>query len=201
MTTDLLLLLGPVTVVLFVLVVTVEGARLPGMGKGRGAAATQPAVVAELVWEEIAQAAPPHGDWPGWLRSLGHAIRDLIHQHPGTLGLWVTQPIAPVPALELFDAQLAYCEPGSREDGARVLKVVSSFAIGFAGSELSWFPASEAETPETDAQRISRIARTLPPNAPDRLIDVALLVCTGDTGDVFDTGLDLMIGGLGLPTG
>jgi hypothetical protein len=108
---------------------------------------------------------------------------------------------APVPALELFDAQLAYCAPGSRQDGARVLKVVSSFAIGFAGSELSWFPGPGVETPETDAQLISRIARTLPPNAANRLIDVALLVGTGDTGDVFDTGLELMIGGLGLPTG
>lgn len=103
--------------------------------------------VAELVWEEIAQASPPDGDWAAWLRALGHAIRDVIHQHPGTLGLWVTQPIAPVPALELFDAQLAYCEPGSRKDGARVLKVVSSFAIGFAGSELSGSPARGSRRP------------------------------------------------------
>lgn len=155
--------------------------------------------VAELVWEEIANAAPPNDDWPAWLSAYGHAIRDVIHRHPGTLALWVTQPIAPVPALELFDAQLEHCLPDARDEAANILRVIGAFAIGYASTELSWFATPATEPPESDAQRISRVARALPADAPDRLIDVALLVCTGDTADTFDAGLDLMIKGLPHP--
>ncbi|GAB3162410.1 hypothetical protein GCM10027059_15100 [Myceligenerans halotolerans] len=165
--------------------------------------------VAELIWEEIAQAAPPDDDWAAWLRALAHAIRDVIRRHPGTVSLWVGQSVAPVPALELFDAQLQCCRPDAREEGAQILRVVTSYAIGFATSELSWFPAPGAgalapgattsAALESDAQRISRVARALPADAPNHLIDVALLVCTGDTTDMFETGLDLMIKGLALP--
>lgn len=155
--------------------------------------------VAELVWEEIAHAAPPDDDWPAWLRAYGNAIRDSIHRHPGTVTLWVTQPISPVPALELFDAQLAHCQPDARGQGARIIRVVGAFAIGYASSELSWYAPPTDVQPESEAQRISRIARALPPDAPNQLIDVALLVCTGDTTDTFATGLDLMINGLAHP--
>lgn len=165
--------------------------------------------VAGLVWEEIAAAAPPARNWRGWLNAYGHAIRDVAHRHPSAPALWATQSIAPVPALELFDAQLAHCQPGTRDQGAKVLRAVGAYAIGYASSELSWYaspttqpPGTEwpdSQPPETQAQRISRIARSLPAGAPDRLIDVALLVCTGDTGDTFQAGLDLMVNGLALP--
>lgn len=49
-----------------------------------------------------------------------------------------------------------------------------SFATGFASSELSWFAGPGVETVESDAERISRIARTLPADAPNRLTDFAL---------------------------
>lgn len=157
--------------------------------------------VAELVWEEIASAAPPDDDWPAWLWTYGRAIRDVIRRHPGTLALWVTQTIAPVPALELFDAQLERCRPGvcTREEAANALRAISAFAIGYASTELSWYPTPTSTPPESAAQQIRRVARALPPDAPDRLIDVAVLMCTGDTSHVFDTGLDLMIKGLTQP--
>lgn len=156
--------------------------------------------VAELIWHEIAAAAPPNDDWPTWLRTYGHAIRDVIHRHPGTLPLWFTQPISPVPALELFDAQLQRCTPGGQPIGANALRAVGAFAIGYATSEVSWLATPLPQEPESDAQLIRRIARTLPADAPDRLIDTALLVCTGDTTQLFDTTLDLMIKGLPHPS-
>ena len=155
--------------------------------------------VAELVWEEVAVAAPPSADWATWLRSYGNAVRDAIHRHPNALALWITQPVCPLPALELFDAQLGYCQPDCRDQGANVLHVVGAFAIGYATTELAWYAAPTTELPESEAQRVGRIARALPANAPDRLIDVALLVCTGDTTGIFETGLNLMIKGLDLP--
>lgn len=156
--------------------------------------------VAELVWEEIARSAPPDDDWSAWISSYAHAIRDVIHRHPGTLPLWVTQPVPPVPALELFDAQLQRCPPDAREEAANALRVIGSFAIGYASNELSWFTVPDTQPPESDAQRIGRIARTLPPDAPDRLLDTALLLCAGDTIELFESGLDLMMKGLALST-
>lgn len=155
--------------------------------------------IAELVWEEIARAAPPNRDWAVWLHAYAHAIRDVIHDHPGTLVLWATQPIAPVPALELWDGQLQHCRPSTRDKGAEVLRVIGAFAIGYASTELSWYATPSTHPSESDTQRISRIARALPANASDRLIDVALLVCTGDATHTFEIGLNLMIKGLALP--
>lgn len=153
--------------------------------------------VAELIWEQIANAAPPDDDWPSWLRAYGHAIRDVIHRHPGALALWAAQPIAPVPALELFDAQLQHCQPGTAtsREATDALRAVSAFAIGYTTTEL-WFAPPATEQPESETQRIGRIARALPSDAPDRLIDIALAVCTGYDTDAFETGLNLMINGL-----
>jgi hypothetical protein len=73
---------------------------------------------------------------------------------------------------------------------------VTSFALGCAVAETSFCgPVASDDPVIAERQRLRRIARALPPDTPDRLVETALTVCGCDTTDMFSKGLDLILRG------
>lgn len=150
----------------------------------------------ELVWAEIAAAAPPTDDWPAWLRSFGHALRGAVHRHPSALPVLVTGEAILAPALELFADQLERRPPAQRDQAVSAMRTVVAFAFGWAATERTCFGPAPAKSDETERQRVLRISRALPPDTPERLVDTAITVCGDcDAHTVFTDGLELIIRG------
>lgn len=148
--------------------------------------------IAEQVWTEVAVAAPPIDEWAGWLRSLGSAVRSAIREHPNVVPVLVSIQVFPLPMLELVATQLERDTPGwpTRADAISAICAVTAFALGCAVAETSY-----CEPDATERQRLRRIARALPPDTPDRLIDTALDVCGCNADTMFTQGLDLILRG------
>lgn len=152
----------------------------------------------DLIWAEIAAAAPPDDDWAVWLPAFGRAIRDTIHRHPDALPVVVAGDVSPVSALELFADQLDRAETSgvARDHAVKAMRTVAAFAIGCVVTELSCFGPYPVQTQENERQKLLRISRALPPDTPDRIIDVALEACGDcDAQQLFTDGLDLIIRG------
>lgn len=151
--------------------------------------------LADVLWAEVAAAAPADDDWGAWLRAFGRAVRETVHCHPQALPVLVVGDVSPVSALELFADQLERPGPGTSDPipGVSALRTVTAFALGYAVTELSCFgPTTRTGT---ERQRILRLSRALPADTPDRLVDAALSVCDCDPEQVFAEGLDLIIRG------
>jgi TetR/AcrR family tetracycline transcriptional repressor len=157
--------------------------------------------VADLVWAEIAAVAPPDDDWPAWLRTFGHAVREAVHRHPNALPVLVSGDVILMSALELFAAQLDRADAAGVDPGGAVsaMRTVAAFALGCVVTELSCFGPAPAGRDETERQRLVRVSRVLPPDTPERLVDVALTVCGDcDAHRLFTEGLELIVRGSGL---
>lgn len=159
--------------------------------------------LADLLWAEIAAAAPADDDWPAWLRTFGHAIRDAVLRHPTAMPVLLTGDVSPVSALELFAAQLERTDTASldRDQVVSALRAVTAFALGYVATELTCFGPAPADRAETDRQRLIRVSRALPPDTPARLVDTALEVCGEcDVDGVFSDGLELIVRGCQVDT-
>jgi AcrR family transcriptional regulator len=154
----------------------------------------------DLVWAEIAAAAPADDDWAAWLRKFGNAVHEAVHRHPRALPVLVAGDVSPVSALQLFADQLDRTGSGAPDQDAAVsaLRTVTSFALGYAVTELCCFGPAPANRTDSERQRVLRISRALPPDTPDRLVDAALTVCDCDPHQVFTGGLELIIRGCGV---
>ena len=148
--------------------------------------------IAELIWTEVATAAPPLDGWGDWLRSLGGAVRTAVRDHPNAVPVLVSTQVFPTPMLEVIATQLERDTAGSpaRGDAVSAICAVTAFALGCAVAETSY-----CEPDATERQRLRRIARALPPDTPDRLIDTALDVCGCNAETMFTQGLDLILRG------
>lgn len=158
--------------------------------------------VAHLIWDEVAAAAPPTDDWGKWLRSYGNAIGVTVREHPNAVPLLVSIPVFPPALLEVCATQL---ERSSRwppsQDTVGAMCTVTAFAMGAAIADHSfiptWFddPADADDPAAAERQRLRRIARALPDDASDRVVDTAMAVCGCDIADMFTKGLDLIVRG------
>jgi TetR/AcrR family tetracycline transcriptional repressor len=154
--------------------------------------------IAHLIWDEVAAAAPPTDDWPDWLRTLGTAVRAAVRDHPNALPVLVSIQVFPTPMLDVIATQLERATPGwpARSDAVSAVCTVTAFALGCAVAECSYCTPTTSDDPATaERRRLRRIARALPPDTPDRLIDTAVDVCGCDGDTMFTQGLDLIIRG------
>lgn len=153
----------------------------------------------DVIWAEIATDAPPDPDWSRWLRALAEAIRAAVHRHPHAVPVLVSGDVSPPAALQLFAEQLDHVDDAERGRAVSALRTVAAFALGCVVSEVSCFGPGPAPAEETDRQRLTRITRALPQDLPNRLVDVALVVCGDcDADRMFDEGLDMIIRGCQL---
>ncbi len=157
----------------------------------------------ELLWAEtLAATDTTTGGWKDVLRSAAAALRAVVRRHAQAAPLICARGIMPVEALELYAGCLPPMERAGFDRGAAVAAVQAVFghAFGYAAMEVAAGNAACADQmPESDAQRIRRVAQMLPRDVPDELFEVGLAVCGCDS-DAFATGVDLIIAGL-RPTG
>ena len=158
--------------------------------------------VVELLWEEVRASADTTSSWQDVLRSCARATRAVVHRHPRIAPLLCSRSVIPLEALQLFAACLAPMEAAGfdREHAGRALCAVTGHAFGYAVMELCARGAgTRDDTPESEAQRIRRVAQMLPRDVPDELFEVGLAICCCDTDAQFETGVDLIIAGLRPP--
>ncbi len=142
-------------------------------------------------------------DEPGWeaiLASLARSLRNLAHAHPHAYVLLCQCPTLPTGMLCLFNGALGRLQQAGfdRKRGAVVLNTVLSYAIGYAMMELAALPLTQPARPAQDSatefERIARVMRAIPRDAPPQLAEVAYLMCVDcDLDAQFTFGLDLML--------
>lgn len=153
----------------------------------------------ELLWAEARARSDTGGSWQDGLRSLARGLRETAHLHPQAAHLACSRSVMPLDALELVAGCLAQMENAGfdRADAAQAACAVVGHAYGHALMELMTGSCSPRDpAPETEAQRIRRVAQTLPPDVSDELFDVGLSVCGCDTDANFEGGIDLLITGI-----
>lgn len=152
----------------------------------------------ELLWGETLAGTDTTGDWQDLLRSVAAAMRDVVRRHPQAAPLICSRSVMPVEALELYAACLTPMERAGFDRGAAAQAVcaVLGHAFGYAAMEVAAGNAAASRGPESDAQRIRRVAQMLPRDVPDDLFEVGLAVCNCDSDTNFHTGVDLIIAGL-----
>jgi AcrR family transcriptional regulator len=154
--------------------------------------------IAELIWNEVATSAQPTDNWADWLHTLGGAVRSAVGDHPNAVPLLVSIQVFPTAMLDIITTQLERATPGwpVRSDAVAAICTVTAFALGCAIAECSYCTPTTSDDPAAaERQRLRRIARALPPDTPDRLIDTALDVCGCNADTTFTRGLDLIIRG------
>ncbi len=154
--------------------------------------------IAELIWDEVAAGAPSTDDWRDWLRALGDAVRLAVREHPNALPVLIGTAVLPPTMLDVVATQLERTTSARRprDDSISAICTVTAFALGCAVAETSYCSPAASDDPVTaERQRLRRIARALPPDTPDRLVDTALAVCGCDATDMFTKGIDLILRG------
>jgi TetR/AcrR family tetracycline transcriptional repressor len=146
--------------------------------------------VVEALWSEVEHAAGAQQDWVQGVRSLAHALRDVVRRHPNAAALVIGHPIMPVPALRTIRAHVsAAADAGWSEQRAyALLRPVTSYALGSALAEVRWGVGDPCAPSVEDLLR---------PGVPAELAQVAGVFCgQADPDAQFDLGLNLMLQGM-----
>lgn len=153
--------------------------------------------IVELLWTEV-PVAPDTDDWRTAVAHLGTALRAVVQRHPAVASLLISRKAVQERLLRICQAQLDVMRTGGvpQEGAVALLRAVLAYGVGYSLAELS-MPRSDDTTDGDMVARVRRVAGQLPPQAPDDLVRVALLLCGGFDATVqFDTGLTLMIRGM-----
>ncbi|GAA3093630.1 AcrR family transcriptional regulator [Kribbella aluminosa] len=144
--------------------------------------------VVDLLWQEIAAAAPAQADWRLGFRALARAIRDVMLRHPNAAPLMTTQRVMPQSALRTVLAHVTSATgAGLPEPRAYdLLRAVSSTALGTTLADLTWGTGQQGCAPD--------ISDLLRPGTPDELVAAAEIFCGQSCPDAqFALALDLML--------
>lgn len=154
--------------------------------------------VANLLWAEVPQ--PCTASWHEIVRVLARSLRDMVVRHPRAARLVVSGEALPEHGLLMADSYLnaLHADGVPEEHAVPLLRTVIAYSLGQALGELSWSGNGVGGTDdESELARIRRVGRLLPPDAPERLLGVALAICGDcDMSTQFDFGIDVMIRGL-----
>jgi len=155
--------------------------------------------IVELLWGEVEADTEQTADWRDGIRSLAWTLRAVVHRHSQAAPLLHSRNLMPLPILRVCDRQLQALRAGgfTQEAAAEALRTTVSFAIGLALSEVTWFgPLRPGAARESEMARLRRIAQSLPADAPDHLVEVALAVCNCDVDVQFESSLEMLVRGL-----
>lgn len=152
--------------------------------------------IVECLWAQIEERTRPDPGWRAHLRQSGHAIRDVMREHPAASGLMFSQPVLPVPALRVLRSAADTLQAAgfTERRATEAVRVFASYVIGSTMNELCWNACGASPDEQT---RIASLARALPADLPAPLFDMALAMCGEcDTDGTFELGLELMLRGL-----
>lgn len=139
----------------------------------------------EAMWAEIEIPDDERAStWQEDVRTFAQSLRALVHRHPEAAQLLMSRRIMPTPALEYFDAYVRRLEAGglSAARSLEVVRMLISYAIGFAHFELTWGDGqaqvpSDVE-PDDGLRAFQHVSTIVPPGAPDHLLRLAMALCT-----------------------
>jgi TetR/AcrR family transcriptional regulator, tetracycline repressor protein len=156
--------------------------------------------IGELLWAELERSVEPQDDWRRSVRALADGLRRLAREHPNAYALLFARRVSPAPGLRTFRSQLETLRAAGFDDSraADILRAVVGYAMGYALLELSSLSVSRSggEGQDVDLDSLWALARSLPPDLPPDLADVARAVCLCDMNRQFDVGLDALLAGL-----
>lgn len=147
--------------------------------------------VTEALWEEVEAAARPAADWRQSLRTLAHAVRDMVRRHPNAASLIFSQRLMPQAALRIVQIhQQSLVKAGFGQSPAYdLLRTIWSYTFGSALAEITWDAA--------DPSCAVDVGQLLRPGTPEELAAVAEVFCGQSNATAqFELGLDLMLRGL-----
>ncbi len=156
-------------------------------------------IVEAMTWE----AEPPPTDVVGWrdaLRRLAHELRAMILRHPAAAPLLVSRQVLTTRQLQQVDGYLALLagQGFAEERAVEVLRTVYGYALGFALVEANLVAGGQGGPwPDDELSRMRRVTETVPRDAPNHLLRLAMLFCGQcDMAEQFNLGVELMIRGL-----
>lgn len=99
------------------------------------------------------------------------------------------------PALRAIDVALASLQSAGldRDQAGETFRTLFAYAAGYAMLEISCPPAAGLN----ELEQVVMLTRSLPPDAPVGLVEVARVMADCDMDHQFDLGLDLILSGLG----
>lgn len=156
--------------------------------------------ISELLWAEVERSVEPDPDWRQSMRSMAAGIRRLAADHPHAFPLLLATRISPAPGLRAFAAQLEVLRGAGMDErhAADILRAVGGYALGQTMMELSSMSVSAVGEDVADGagfDALLALARSLPPDLPPELADVARVVCVSDLKRQFDVGLEALLAG------
>lgn len=153
--------------------------------------------ISELLFAELERSVEPDPDWRQSMRSLAAGIRRLAADHPHAFPLLLASRISPAAGLRAFAGQLEVLRGAGVDErrAADILRAVFGYAYGHAMIELSSLTVREESPDEAGFEALLALARSLPPDLPSDLAEVARLVCVSDLERQFDVGLEALLAG------
>jgi len=153
--------------------------------------------ISELLWAELERSVEPDPDWRQSMRSLAAGVRRLAADHPNAFPLLLATRISPAPGLRVFAAQLEVLRGAGLDEhrAADILRAVVGYACGHVMMELSSLSVGEASLDGSGFEALLALARSLPPDLPPDLAEVARVVCVSDLKRQFDVGLEALLAG------
>ena len=153
--------------------------------------------ISEILWAEFERSVEPDPDWRQSMRALAAGIRRLAADHPHAFPLLLASRISPAPGLRAFAAQLEVLQSAGVDErrAADVLRAVFGYAYGHAVIDLSSLTVREESPDESGFESLLALARSLPPDLPPDLAEVARVVCVSDLERQFEVGLEALLAG------
>lgn len=156
--------------------------------------------IVERLWTEVPTPSSSRIGWRRALRELAWGVLDLFRRHPKSAPLLVLREFVNLESLRCYDAYLtALQRTGFDRSGAfDAVGVVVGQALGYGLLELRCLgPNPDTTEPATDVQLIRRVTKSLPANAPDSLIQLAVeLTADCDRDRCFTLAVNTLLDGL-----
>lgn len=156
--------------------------------------------IVEHLWAEVPTPSNPRVGWRRALRELAWGLLDLFRRHPKSAPLLVLREFVNLQSLRCYDAYLTVLQRAGfdRRAALDATGAVVGHALGYGLLELRYL-GSIPETYEStsDIQQIRRVTQSLPADAPDSLIELAIdLTGECDRDRCFTITINALLNGL-----
>lgn len=156
--------------------------------------------IVELLWTELPAGPSVTDGWREALRGLACGLYATFRRHPTVAPLIATRNFVNVETLRRYQAYLEPLQRAGfdRRRGLDAIGAVVGQGVGYGLLALRYAdPAPSPTEPESNLQRVRRIARSLPADIPDPLVELAVdITSTCDPDRCFAISIDALLAGL-----